>query len=52
MPSLRPAGLTVYPTDFTLHTVPDRLERQGDAWAGILESRQDLIELVGAESAR
>ena len=32
----------VYPTDFTLHTVPDRLEADGDAWAGILEARQDL----------
>jgi bifunctional non-homologous end joining protein LigD len=43
---------TVYPTDFTLHTVPERLERKGDAWAGMLEARQDLVELVGAEIAR
>jgi len=41
---------TVYPTDFTLHTVPDRLEAQGDAWAGILQQRQDLAEVVGAGS--
>ncbi len=43
---------TVYPTDYTLHTVADRLERQGDAWAGMLEVRQDLVELVGAGSAQ
>jgi len=29
---------TVYPTDFTLHTVPDRLVAVGDAWAGMLDS--------------
>lgn len=38
----------VYPTDFTLHTVPDRLDAEGDAWAGILEARQNLVEMVGA----
>jgi bifunctional non-homologous end joining protein LigD len=38
----------VYPTDFTLHTVPDRLDAEGDAWAGILEARQNLAETVGA----
>ena len=43
---------TVYPTDFTLHTVPDRLEQDGDAWAGMLEARQDIAQLVGAETAR
>jgi bifunctional non-homologous end joining protein LigD len=43
----------VYPTDFTLHTVPDRLDAEGDAWAGILEARQNLAETVGAaEGAR
>jgi bifunctional non-homologous end joining protein LigD len=44
----------VYPTDFTLHTVPDRLDAEGDAWAGILEARQNLAETVGdaAEAAR
>ena len=29
----------VYPTDFTLHTVPDRLEAEGDPWAGILDAQ-------------
>ena len=33
---------SVYPTDFTLRTVPDRLERDGDPWAAILQSKQDL----------
>ncbi len=42
---------TVYPTDFTLHTVPDRLDEEGDAWAGMLEVRQDLAEVVGMASA-
>jgi len=43
----------VYPTDFTLHTVPDRLDAEGDPWAGILEARQNLAATVGAaEGAR
>jgi bifunctional non-homologous end joining protein LigD len=41
----------IYPTDFTLHTVPDRLEAEGDAWAGMLDARQDLAEVLGAGSA-
>jgi len=41
----------VYPTDFTLHTVPDRLDAHGDAWAGMLEARQDLAQALGAGSA-
>ena len=41
----------VYPTDFTLHTVPDRLDARGDVWAGMLDERQDLAEIVGAGSA-
>jgi bifunctional non-homologous end joining protein LigD len=41
----------VYPTDFTLHTVPDRLEAAGDPWAGMLDQRQDLAEVVGVGSA-
>jgi bifunctional non-homologous end joining protein LigD len=39
---------SVYPTDFTLRTVPKRLEQQGDAWEGILDAKQDLGALVGA----
>jgi bifunctional non-homologous end joining protein LigD len=43
---------SVYPTDFTLRTVPDRLEQEGDAWDGILEAKQDLHAALGAGSAR
>ena len=42
---------SVYPTDFTLRTVPDRLEREGDAWEGILESKQDLAAVLGGAGA-
>jgi bifunctional non-homologous end joining protein LigD len=31
----------IYPTDFTLRTVPDLLE-SGDPWDGILDAKQDL----------
>jgi bifunctional non-homologous end joining protein LigD len=37
---------SVYPTDFTLRTVPDRLEDRGDPWARILTSKQDLTEIL------
>jgi bifunctional non-homologous end joining protein LigD len=43
---------SVYPTDFTLRTVPDRLEREGDAWQGIFEAKQDLHAALGAGSSR
>ncbi len=42
---------TVYPTDFTLHTAPGRLDEHGDAWAGMLDAKQDLAETLGAGSA-
>ena len=38
----------VYPTDFTIDTVPERVEAMGDLWAGILESKHDLNRLVEA----
>ena len=38
----------VYPTDFTLGTIPERLEEIGDPWAGILESKQNLGAVLGA----
>jgi bifunctional non-homologous end joining protein LigD len=41
----------VYPTDFTLRTVPGILEEQGDPWAGIISAKQDLAQLVEQRSA-
>jgi bifunctional non-homologous end joining protein LigD len=41
----------VYPTDFTLRTVPDILEREGDPWADILSAKQDLAELLEQRTA-
>ncbi|MBI4571618.1 MAG: ATP-dependent DNA ligase, partial [Chloroflexi bacterium] len=36
----------VYPTDFTILTVPKRLASTGDLWAGILEAKHDLEGLL------
>jgi bifunctional non-homologous end joining protein LigD len=41
----------VYPTDFTLRTVPAILEEQGDPWAGILSAKQDLGKLLEQRNA-
>jgi bifunctional non-homologous end joining protein LigD len=41
----------VYPTDFTLLTVPDRLENKGDPWAGILDVKQSLLGVLGGRAA-
>ena len=38
----------VYPTDFTVRTVPERLEEVGDLWAGILTAKHDLRRLLEA----
>jgi bifunctional non-homologous end joining protein LigD len=37
----------VYPTQFDILNVPDRLTRSGDLWARILEARMDLSQLLG-----
>jgi len=39
----------VYPTDFTLRTVPDRLEKNGDPWRDILQAKQSLDEVLEAQ---
>ena len=39
----------VYPTDFTIDTVPDRVERLGDLWAGVLDAKHDLRRLLERE---
>lgn len=41
----------IYPTDFTIRTVADRLGERGDPWAGLLERKQDLGALLGVGSA-
>ena len=41
----------VYPTDFTIRTVPDLLEKNGDPWAGILTAKHDLSALLEQRSA-
>lgn len=41
----------VYPTDFTLRTVPGILAAGGDPWAGILSAKQDLVGLLETRTA-
>ena len=41
----------VYPTEFTLRTVPERLEAEGDPWEDILEAKQDLGAILGVGGA-
>lgn len=36
----------IYPTDFTMLTVPDLLMKQGDLWADILDHKNDLKQLL------
>jgi bifunctional non-homologous end joining protein LigD len=36
----------VYPTDFTVESVPDRVARIGDLWANLLTSKTDLRSLL------
>ena len=39
----------IYPTDFTIETVPGRLERLGDLWADILVAKHDLRRILETE---
>ena len=41
----------IYPTDFTLRTVPALLEEAGDPWADILSAKQNLAALLEERSA-
>ena len=36
----------VYPEDFTLITLPDRLKKTGDLWADIITAKKDLKKLL------
>ncbi|HEY9681612.1 MAG TPA: non-homologous end-joining DNA ligase [Oculatellaceae cyanobacterium] len=35
----------IFPSDFDIRTIPERLQTQGDIWKDILEQRNDLTEL-------
>ena len=39
----------VYPTDFTIDTLPERVDALGDLWAGVLDAKHDLSRLLEAE---
>ena len=41
----------IYPTDFTLRTVPDLLQDRGDPWADILSTKQDLAVMLEERTA-
>jgi bifunctional non-homologous end joining protein LigD len=41
----------VYPTDFSLLTLPQRLKETGDLWANILSAKRNLKGLLGKESS-
>jgi bifunctional non-homologous end joining protein LigD len=38
----------IYPTDFTITNVVDRLEDVGDLWANILDAKHDIQALLGS----
>ncbi len=38
----------VFPTDFTILNTPQRLQTEGDLWAGILDAKRDLQGLMEA----
>jgi len=39
----------VYPSDFTIFNVPDKLTEKGDLWADIMESKKDLKDLLNSK---
>jgi bifunctional non-homologous end joining protein LigD len=40
----------VYPSDFTIFTVPERLHKKGDPWQDILSHRNDLVSIFKTKS--
>ena len=40
----------VYPTMFTIDTVPERVGETGDLWAGLLEAKHDLSRLLESDT--
>jgi DNA primase len=41
----------IYPTEFTLRTVPPLLAERGDRWADILDAKEDLDAILDAARA-
>ena len=39
---------SVYPSDFTIRSAPERLAETGDLWADILDAKHDLRRLLEA----
>ena len=37
---------SIYPADFTIANVPDRLAKLGDLWANILDAKVDIVSLL------
>jgi bifunctional non-homologous end joining protein LigD len=52
MPVTWPELEQVYPAQFTVHTVHDRLARPGELWRDILTAKNDLTALMRFEAAR
>ena len=38
---------SVFPTDFTILTAPERLRTVGDLWSILMDARHDLASLLG-----
>ena len=41
----------VFPTDFTIETIPERVAERGELWADILEAKHDLTRILEASEA-
>jgi DNA primase len=41
----------IYPTDFTVATVPGLLAEHGDRWASVLDAKGDLEAILSASGA-
>jgi bifunctional non-homologous end joining protein LigD len=39
----------VYPTDFTILTLPDRLQKTGDLWTDLISAKRDLRKILEAK---
>lgn len=46
------ASGSVYPSDFTIATVPDRVAKLGDPWSEILKHKSDLQALIAGKDTR